>query len=728
MYHAASASRADLPPRCPLERPRARDLRDRRCPRRDARRVLQPHCRRPPADRRQARPLHRDDGPRADTTRTVAARTRGSDRQPARQGALARRGRTPRAVGRAGTSPRARASTRDRPTRSTGSPDAGRDRTIDRSGDRGPGNGDDERAAVDLAANASSTARLAQRSRPRRASMPTGWSRWIDRVVDDTTESRCIDLSAPIPKDALLRNDGRPVVRVGRSTVRSRPRRSSTRKPTHRLGRPPPRLRRRRQPGRHRSQHRRPERSPGVRPRQPSPGSDDLVLVVGPAGTGKTTALAPAVAQLRADGRAVFGVAPSATAAEVLAERDRRAGRHARQAPHRAPAQPATRTALRPARRGDRDRRRGRDDAHRQARRTGRPRRHEGLARRARRRPAAVLRRRTRWHVRTPRRHVRRRSNSTASTASTTTGNATPASDCGAVTSTVAEIYDDHGRLHGGTQTQMERASVARWWELRQAGQVAALDDADQRSDRAPQPTLPADPHPSRRDRPDRAVRDGWPVHAARRRRDRHPAQRPTARPPTRGDMVRNRATWTVDAIHPDGSLTATGRNGTVRLPARVRRRARRAGLRPHRASPAKAAPCKAGLLFMDGTTDVRNLYVAMTRGTETNEAFIVTTGEQTAVDVFAQSIATDWIDLPAHTRRDELQQTTSNPSTRPPRRTGATPGDGGAPRDHPCAHQRRTEGHRGTVRTEQCPARRGAGGTTHRRRRGRAHPSPSRP
>ncbi len=32
--------------------------------------------------------------------------------------------------------------------------------------------------------------------------------------------------------------------------------------------------------------------------------------------------------------------------------------------------------------------------------------------------------------------------------------------------------------------------------------------------------------------------------------------------------MVRNRATWTVDSVHPDGSLTATGRAGTVRLPA----------------------------------------------------------------------------------------------------------------------------------------------------------------
>ncbi|HAM21429.1 MAG TPA: hypothetical protein DCQ04_04000, partial [Actinobacteria bacterium] len=52
----------------------------------------------------------------------------------------------------------------------------------------------------------------------------------------------------------------------------------------------------------------------------------------------------------------------------------------------------------------------------------------------------------------------------------------------------------------------------------------------------------------------------------------------------------------------------------------------------------------------------VRNLYVAMTRGTGMNEAFMVTSGEQTAVDVFAQSMATDWIDLPAHARRAELR------------------------------------------------------------------------
>ncbi len=45
-----------------------------------------------------------------------------------------------------------------------------------------------------------------------------------------------------------------------------------------------------------------------------------------------------------------------------------------------------------------------------------------------------------------------------------------------------------------------------------------------------------------------------------------------------------------------------------------------------------------------------------MTRGSGMNEAFMVFSGEQTAVEVFAQSIATDWIDLPAHARRAELR------------------------------------------------------------------------
>jgi hypothetical protein len=119
--------------------------------------------------------------------------------------------------------------------------------------------------------------------------------------------------------------------------------------------------------------------------------------------------------------------------------------------------------------------------------------------------------------------------------------------------------------------------------------------------------------------------------------------------------MVHNRAIWTVTDIHGDGSLTVTGRCGTVHLPAPY--------VREHvdlayatAGVGAQGRTVDVGLLFLDGATDVRNLYVSMTRGTETNEAFIVTTGEEQAADIFVRSIVTDWIDLPAHTRRAELQ------------------------------------------------------------------------
>jgi hypothetical protein len=64
-----------------------------------------------------------------------------------------------------------------------------------------------------------------------------------------------------------------------------------------------------------------------------------------------------------------------------------------------------------------------------------------------------------------------------------------------------------------------------------------------------------------------------------------------------------------------------------------------------------------AGILFLDRATDVRNLYVPMTRGRSTNEVFVATTGEQTALDVVAKSIAIDWIDRPALARQAELKK-----------------------------------------------------------------------
>ena len=49
-------------------------------------------------------------------------------------------------------------------------------------------------------------------------------------------------------------------------------------------------------------------------------GEDRVVVIVGPAGTGKTTMLDAAVTDLHRHGRPVFGVAPTAKAAKVLGQ------------------------------------------------------------------------------------------------------------------------------------------------------------------------------------------------------------------------------------------------------------------------------------------------------------------------------------------------------------------------------------------------------------------------
>ncbi len=112
-----------------------------------------------------------------------------------------------------------------------------------------------------------------------------------------------------------------------------------------------------------------------------------------------------------------------------------------------------------------------------------------------------------------------------------------------------------------------------------------------------------------------------------------------------------------MSAVHPDGWLTATGRSGTIRLPAGY--------VAEHVALTYACADIGAqgrtvygGSSYADRAADVRNLYVAMTRGWAINQAFVAVTGEGTALDVFTRSLTTDWIDLPAHVRRVDLNST----------------------------------------------------------------------
>jgi conjugative relaxase-like TrwC/TraI family protein len=475
---------------------------------------------------------------------------------------------------------------------------------------------------------------------------------WLNKLTDHVVDNYCFDVSKPMEPNALLRKDGRPVSEsvVDRALttqaildqeaalidwVERRLVYDGIEEPeaVARSG-----------------MDLNPAQAEGA---AAVAGTGDIVLVVGRAGAGKTTTLAPAVAQLRADGRAVFGVAPSATAAEVLSDEtglvadtlDKLLIEHRLHRPpdHRynlpigatvivdeAGMMPTTKLAELA------------DLADLKGWRialVGDPLQFSAVGRGG----MFGLLVDTFGAIELDR--VHRFDNEWEREASLRLRR-------GDVT--VAEVYEAHGRLHSGTLNQMERASVAAWWERRQAGSKGLLmSPTNEATERLNQRCQQTRIKSGEIDPDGRHITVGvYEVHIGDEIATRQNDRRLTT---DRGEIVRNRAVWTVDHVHPDSSLTATGKNGTVRLPANyVAEHVELAYART--VMGAQGRNVQGGASFYEKPTDVRNLYVAMTRGTGMNEAFMVSSGEQTAVDIFAQSIATDWIDLPAHARRAELR------------------------------------------------------------------------
>jgi hypothetical protein len=60
-------------------------------------------------------------------------------------------------------------------------------------------------------------------------------------------------------------------------------------------------------------------------------------------------------------------------------------------------------------------------------------------------------------------------------------------------------------------------------------------------------------------------------------------------------------------------------------------------------------------LLLVDTPTDSRGIYTPMTRGRDSNHAYLVVDENQTAHDVLTQAITRDWIDQPAMVRKGQL-------------------------------------------------------------------------
>ncbi len=151
-------------------------------------------------------------------------------------------------------------------------------------------------------------------------------ARWLDRLAEEVIAEHLVELSRPVPEAAHVRRDGRPVSESVLDRVLTTPAILAEEEALviwadKRIARSEAL-----DPGNVVVASAEADLKAGVELSGPQhrlaaavAGNAELIMAVGPAGTGKTTALAPGVAELRRQGRVVFAVAPSATAAEVLA-------------------------------------------------------------------------------------------------------------------------------------------------------------------------------------------------------------------------------------------------------------------------------------------------------------------------------------------------------------------------------------------------------------------------
>lgn len=374
-------------------------------------------------------------------------------------------------------------------------------------------------------------------------------------------------------------------------------------------------------------------------------GERRLVLIVGPAGTGKTTAMRPAVAHLQARGRPCFGVAPSAAAAEVLAvdtgidadTLDKLLVEHWLDRPpeHRYDLPSGTTVVV--------------DEAAM----VPTPRLAEliDLADRRDWRLAlvgdpmqfsAVGRSGMFGHlvdtigaVELDRVHRFDASWERDASLRLRRGDAD-----------VVALYDHHDRLHGGSGRQMAKATVAAWRRATEAGETAAMmaptrAGVDVLNELAQHERI-ADGEIDLRSR---SVKVGTSRAfagdlVATRRNDRTLLT-------DQARMVKNRDHWTIETVHDDGGLTVAGRTGRVTLPADyVAAHVDLAYAETSHATQGRTVD--RSFLFLDGPTGTSGIYVPLTRGRNSNEAFVVLNDERTAAEVVAEAVARTWIDQPA--------------------------------------------------------------------------------
>jgi conjugative relaxase-like TrwC/TraI family protein len=477
-------------------------------------------------------------------------------------------------------------------------------------------------------------------------------TRLLESLTDQITEQLCIDISRPIPAGVELRSDGRPV------TEPAVDRALTTRTILNEEGELMvwARRRSRRQPIR--AQLLVAALGRGLSPGQLDvanavAGHGDLELIVGPAGAGKTTALAAAVKTFEIQQRSVFGVAPTATAAEVLAAETGMAADTLDKLlyEHTQPGRPpipeyhiAAGSTLVVDEAGTvstpklADLARLADGKQWRVVLVGDPRQF-----------AAVGRGGMFGHLvdtigAVELDEVHRFTQEWEKQASLLLRDGDPAA---------LHIYSAQERIHSGGPENVEAKIIEAWKQARDVGQTVALmansnDTVSRLNKHCQQLLLDTD----QLDPVGRSVKAGDHVlhegdELVTRRNDRTLTT-------SSGLMVKNRDHWTIQRIHADGSITVTGPTGVVTLPADYVSGYVELGY-AQTSHASQGRTVDTALLLIDTPTDSRGVYTPMTRGRDANHAYVAIEEGKTGLDVLAYAVSREWADQPAIARQAQL-------------------------------------------------------------------------
>jgi len=350
-------------------------------------------------------------------------------------------------------------------------------------------------------------------------------------------------------------------------------------------------------------------------------GHGGLVVVVGPAGVGKTTTMSAAVSALRQQGRAVLGLAPSARAAEQLegegGVRSETVARFLTEHEFQDGAKgelalPAGGTLI-----VDEAGMLRTEDVERLMR-VVRARGYRLALVGDSRQLAAVGRGGMFDEARSVAplvqlREVRRFTESWEAQASLLLRECEPAA---------VDLYEQHGRVRSGSAEQMREAMLADWWQARQAGGRPALtvssnEQCRSLNDLARARLIDAG-----------VVDDANAVDTSSGERigvgdEIQTRQNDRALQTESGRWVRNRQRWQVEQVGQDGSVVVLGRGGRVTLPgAYAREHVELAYFQTVHSS--QGLTRRQGGTLVDELSGWRSLYVGMTRGREQNTAYVV--------------------------------------------------------------------------------------------------------